>query len=64
MTRAVKVDALKPWSMVVIWYCSTARRVVGIGHLAGEHVEVVGGVAEVGARLDRLETLPQAVAAP
>ena len=23
--RAVNVDALKPWSMVVIWYCSTAR---------------------------------------
>ena len=25
MTRAVNVEALKPWSMVVIWYCSTAR---------------------------------------
>ena len=25
ITRAVKVEALKPWSIVVIWYCSTAR---------------------------------------
>ncbi len=25
ITRAVKVEALNPWSMVRIWYCSTAR---------------------------------------
>jgi len=25
ITRAVNVDALKPWSIVEIWYCSTAR---------------------------------------
>ena len=31
MTRAVKVDALNPWSMVRIWYCSTARAWAGDG---------------------------------
>ena len=31
MTRAVNVDALKPWSMVVIWYCSTPRPGSGSG---------------------------------
>ncbi len=29
MTRAVKVEALKPWSMVRIRYCSTARTWAG-----------------------------------
>ena len=31
MTRAVNVEALKPWSIVSIWYCSTARAVSGSG---------------------------------
>ncbi len=30
-TRAVNVEALKPWSTVVIWYCSTARALSGSG---------------------------------
>ena len=39
-------------------------RDVGVGLLAGEHAEVVGAVAEVVARLDRLEALPCGGAAP
>jgi len=31
MTRAVKVDALKPWSMVEMRYCSTARACSAVG---------------------------------
>ena len=31
MTREVKVEALKPWSMVRIWYCSTARALSASG---------------------------------
>ena len=31
ITRAVKVDALKPWSTVVMRYCSTARAYSGFG---------------------------------
>ena len=61
MTRAVNVEALKPWSIVEIRYCSTARARGRIGLLAGEHVEVVGAVAEVGARRDRLHALAQPV---
>ena len=30
-TRAVKVDALKPWSIVRIMYCSMARACSGLG---------------------------------
>ena len=30
-TRAVKVDALNPWSIVRIMYCSMARACVGLG---------------------------------
>ena len=30
-TRAVKVDALKPWSMVRIMYCSMARACSALG---------------------------------
>ena len=30
-TRAVKVDALKPWSIVRIMYCSMARACRGLG---------------------------------
>ena len=37
---------------------------VGVGLLAGEHAEVVGAVAEVVARLDRLQALLAAGAAP
>ena len=64
MTRAVKVDALKPWSIVEMRYCSIARRVLGRGHLAGEHVEVVRRVGEVGMRRDRLEAVAQPVQRP
>ena len=32
-TRAVKVDALKPWSMVRIMYCSMARACNGLGSM-------------------------------
>ena len=31
ITRAVNVDALKPWSIVEIRYCSTARAYSGFG---------------------------------
>ena len=31
ITRAVNVDALNPWSTVVIRYCSTARACSGDG---------------------------------
>ena len=31
MTRAVNVDALKPWSMVEMRYCSTARACSAVG---------------------------------
>ena len=31
MTRLVNVDALNPWSTVVIWYCSTPRAYSGSG---------------------------------
>ena len=31
ITRAVKVEALKPWSTVSIRYCSTARACSGDG---------------------------------
>ena len=31
ITRAVKVEALKPWSMVEMRYCSTARAWSGSG---------------------------------
>ena len=53
MTRDVNVEALKPWSMVRIWYCSTARALSGVGALAGEHPQVVLAVAE---RRDRAST--------
>ena len=61
ITRAVNVEALKPWSTVSMRYCSTARACSGVRLLAGEHREVVRGVAEVVARLERLQPLPQAV---
>ncbi len=35
--------------------------VVRVGHLAGEHVQVVGGVGQVGVGVDRLEALVEAV---
>ena len=31
MTREVNVEALNPWSIVNIWYCSTARATSGSG---------------------------------
>jgi hypothetical protein len=31
ITRAVKVEALKPWSTVSIRYCSMARATSGVG---------------------------------
>ena len=61
MTRAVNVEALKPWSTVVIWYCSMPRARSGLGHLAGDHVEVVGRVAQVGVGVDGLLAVVQAV---
>ena len=42
-TRAVNVDALNPWSMPRIRYCSSARARRRIGHVAVDHVEVVRG---------------------
>ena len=64
MTRAVNVEALKPWSMVSIWYCSTARALSGSGALAGEHPQVVGAVAQVGVGVDRLVALARAGTGP
>ena len=64
MTRAVKVEALKPWSTVRTRYCSRARAVGGVGLRAGEHPEVVGGVAEVGSGADGLDGRGRAGAAP
>ena len=31
ITREVNVEALNPWSIVSIWYCSTARATSGSG---------------------------------
>ena len=61
ITRAVNVDALKPWSIVEMRYCSTARACSGVGNLALHHVEVVRRVREVGVRVDRLEAVLQPV---
>ena len=64
MTLAVNVDALNPWSIVVIWYCSTPRPGLGVGLLAVHHPEVVGAVAEVVAGCDGLLARLQAVDRP
>ena len=55
MTRAVNVDALKPWSMVEIEVVLDRAGVLRVRLRAGEHVQVVGGVREVVARLDRVQ---------
>ena len=47
MTRAVKVEALKPWSMVRMRYCSTARTWAGSASTSGEHPQVVGRIRQV-----------------
>ena len=61
MTRAVNVEALKPWSMVSIWYCSTARATSGSGRSPRQHPQVVVAVAEVGVGVDGVQPLAQAV---
>ena len=61
MTRAVKVEALKPWSIVATRYCSTARASRAVGSLARHHAQVVLGVTEARVRRDGLEALVQPV---
>ena len=62
-TRAVKVDALNPWSMVSTMYCSMARAWAAVGSSPVEHVQVVGHEAEIGPRLNGLQAFTQTVGA-
>ena len=57
----MNVDALKPWSIVSIRYCSTARDRDRIGPLAGRLVEVGGGVTERRVGLDDRQPAAPAV---
>ncbi len=60
-TRAVNVEALKPWSIVRIMYCSIALACRWARLPTREHVEVVGRRAQVVPRLERLLPLPEPV---
>ena len=59
MTRAVNVDALKPWSIVEMRYFSTAGRVLGLRVPRRASCRGSSRRTEVGVRRDRLEALAQ-----
>ena len=60
-TRAVNVDALNPWSIVRIMYCSTARGRAGRRPHPCRLVEVRRGVAERRVGSDHFESAPDPV---
>ena len=60
-TRAVKVEALRPWSIVRTVPFSTALARSAFRPLAREHVQVVGGDPEAGIRGNRCNSLAEAV---